>query len=111
MVHSLLLASHSFRSISLGRTTSSLRSKSTTRTLVNSSSRYCFFSSAGAFFPLGFVLDFLQETGREGAGLEIQETGREGAGLQIKETAREGAGLQIQETGREGVRDTGEEET
>ena len=63
MIHTyryiLLLASHSLRSISLGNTTSSLRSKSTTRTLVHSASRYCFFSSVGGFFPLGFVLDFL----------------------------------------------------
>lgn len=58
--YSLLLASHSLRSISLGSTTSSLRSKSTTRIFVYSSSRYCFFSSAG-FFPFGFAFDFLQK--------------------------------------------------
>lgn len=64
--HSLLLASHSLRSISLGSTTSSLRSKSTTRTFVNSGSKYCFFSSAGGFFPFGFVLDFLEYRRQEG---------------------------------------------
>lgn len=63
--NSLLLASHSLRSISLGSTTSSLRSKSTTRIFVYSSSKYCFFSSAGGFFPFGFAFDFLQHR-REG---------------------------------------------
>lgn len=63
--HSLLLASHSLRSISLGSTTSSLRSKSTTRIFVYSSSKYCFFSSAGGFFPFGFVFDFLQHRRKE----------------------------------------------
>lgn len=62
--HSLLLASHSLRSISLGSTTSSLRSKSTTRIFVYSCSKYCFFSSVGGFFPFGFVLDFLQDKKR-----------------------------------------------
>lgn len=63
--HSLLLASHSLRSISLGSTTSSLRSKSTTRIFVYSCSKYCFFSSVGGFFPFGFVLDFLQHKKRQ----------------------------------------------
>lgn len=63
--YSLLLASHSLRSISLGSTTSSLRSKSTTRIFVYSSSKYCFFSSAGGFFPFGFVFDFLQRRRKE----------------------------------------------
>lgn len=74
--HSLLLASHSLRSISLGSTTSSLRSKSTTRIFVNSGSKYCFFSSAGGFFPFGFVFDFLQhrrEEDRLRKGTRVEE--------------------------------------
>lgn len=63
--HLLLLASHSLRSISLGSTTSSLRSTSITRIFVYSNSKYCFFSSAGGFFPFGFVFDFLQHRRKE----------------------------------------------
>lgn len=62
--HALLLASHSFRSISRGSTTSSRNSQSVIRDLAYSGSKYTFFSSAAGFFPLGFALDFLP---REGA--------------------------------------------
>lgn len=65
--HSLLLASHSLRSISRGSITSSLNSKSVILDLVCSGSRYTFFSSPAGFLPLGFALDFLpREKGLNG---------------------------------------------
>lgn len=75
--HSLLLASHSFRSISRGSTTSSLNSQSVILDLAYSGSRYTFFSSAAGFFPLGFALDFLPRegsTGQRTANADVEAT-------------------------------------
>lgn len=75
--HALLLASHSFRSISRGSTTSSLNSQSVILDLAYSGSRYTFFSSAAGFFPLGFALDFLPRegsTGQRTANADVEAT-------------------------------------